>query len=202
MEIPSDTPMVLKRMPRQPVVRTPSFTRSPSWLRCMLQGLPSYQTAPMATCGLSRSSTLSPVAMSIAWLAPWLAGCVIRLEYLFNICLKFPFGFAIVSSKAMASRLLVLLLVLLALPLLAAAPAKLKEYPGRYYIIHTDLTGDELREADLRMTKMAEEYHKRNEAFAGSITRKFPIFLYREREDYLKAGGQKGTAGYYDPNTE
>ena len=99
----------------------------------------------------------------------------------------------------MASRLLVLLLLP---PLLAAAPAKLKEYSGRYYVIHTDLTGDDLREADLRMTRMAEEYHKRTEAFAGNITRKFPFFLYREMGDYLKAGGQKGTAGYYDPNTE
>ena len=95
-----------------------------------------------------------------------------------------------------------LLLLGLLLPLLAAAPAKLKVYEGKYYVIHTDLTGDELREADLRMTKMAEEYHARTAGFSGSISRKFPFFFYREMDDYLHAGGQKGTAGFFDPNTE
>src|SRR6184192_2394331 len=83
--MPSETPIVLKRIPMQPEETTPSFTRSPSWFRCMLQGFPSYQTEQMPTCGLSRSSGLRPVAMSMAWLAPWLAGWVMREEILFNI---------------------------------------------------------------------------------------------------------------------
>src|SRR5689334_11915387 len=65
----------------------------------MLQGLPSYQTEQMPICGLSRSSGLSPVAMSIACEAPWLAGCVIRLEYLFNIVCLFR-GLGILPESA------------------------------------------------------------------------------------------------------
>ena len=75
-------------------------------------------------------------------------------------------------------------------------------YEGKYYVIHTDLTGDELREADLRMTKMAEEYHARTAGFSGAINRKFPFFFYREMDDYRRAGGEKGTAGFFDPTTE
>src|SRR2546422_10968419 len=78
MEMPSETPMVLNRIPIAPVRVTPSLTRSPSWLRCMLQGLPSYQTDPMPTCGLLRSSIDRPVAMSMACDAPWLAGWGMR----------------------------------------------------------------------------------------------------------------------------
>ena len=85
MEMPSETPMVLKRMATQLAARTPSLTLSPRPLRCMLQGLPSYQTAPMATWGLFRSDGVRPVAMSMAWEAPWLAGWVMRDEYLLSI---------------------------------------------------------------------------------------------------------------------
>jgi len=88
----------------------------------------------------------------------------------------------------------------------AAQPAKppegLKRYEGRYYIINTDFTGDDLREADLRMTKMAEEYKKRTEGFSGAIGHKFPFFLFRDIEDYHRAGGMEGTAGVFNPNTD
>src|SRR5688572_23174445 len=56
----------------------------------------------------------------------------------------------------------------------------MKRYEGRYYVINTDLLGDDLREADLRMTKMAEEYKKRTEGFSGTIGHKFPFFLFRD----------------------
>ena len=81
------------------------------------------------------------------------------------------------------------------------APAKLQKYEGRYYIIHTDLAGDELREAELRMAKMAVEYHERTREFSGSVTRKFPFFMYRNAEDYYRAGGKEGSAGFFDRNT-
>src|SRR3990167_7254050 len=41
MEMPSDTPMVLKRMPTSPAAVTPSFTCAARSFRCMLQVLPS-----------------------------------------------------------------------------------------------------------------------------------------------------------------
>mmetsp|Transcript_20682 Transcript_20682/g.48645 ORF Transcript_20682/g.48645 Transcript_20682/m.48645 type:complete len:205 (-) Transcript_20682:386-1000(-) len=76
MEIPSDTPTVLKRMPTQSAPTTPSLTYSESSRRCMLQGFPSYQTEQIPTCGLSMSSSVMPVAYSMAWELPWTAGWV------------------------------------------------------------------------------------------------------------------------------
>ncbi len=82
MEMPSETPMVLKRIPTRPASTTPRFTTAAKSLRCMLQLLPSYQTAEMPTSALSRSARLRPVACSIACEAPCEAGWVIRLLYL------------------------------------------------------------------------------------------------------------------------
>ena len=107
-------------------------------------------------------------------------------------------------------------LVILCVSLIAAAPPQrrpsgqpppqgsqqFKRYEGRYYVINTDLVADDLREADLRMTKMAEEYKKRTEGFSGTIGHKFPFFLFRSIDDYHAAGGMKGTAGVFDPNTD
>ena len=99
----------------------------------------------------------------------------------------------------------------LVLALIAAAPpqreqpqsaGQLKRYEGRYYVINTDLVGDDLREAELRMTKMAEEYKKRCEGFSGTIGHKFPFFLFRNIDDYHAAGGMRGTAGVFNPNTD
>src|SRR5688572_12571898 len=86
IEMPSETPTVLNRIATMSACSTPRFTWLPRSARCMLHGLPSYQTAPMPTCGLLRSSHESPVAISIACDAPWLAGWVMREEYLFNFC--------------------------------------------------------------------------------------------------------------------
>ena len=62
MEMPSETPMVLKRMPTKPAAVTPSLTFAARSRRCMLQGFPSNQTLAMPTCGLSRSASVMPVA--------------------------------------------------------------------------------------------------------------------------------------------
>src|SRR5688500_17424353 len=86
IEMPSDTPTVLNRMATMSACSTPRFTWLPRSARCMLHGLPPYQTAPIPTCGLFRSSHDKPVAISIACDAPWLAGWVMRDEYL----LSFP----------------------------------------------------------------------------------------------------------------
>ena len=51
IEIPSLTPIVLNRNPTIPAACTPVFTCSASCMRCMLHGLPSYQTDEMPTCG-------------------------------------------------------------------------------------------------------------------------------------------------------
>src|SRR5438874_8794253 len=95
-----------------------------------------------------------------------------------------------------------IVLILAGVAAVAWAEPQLQVYEGRYYVIHTDLTGDELREAELRMTKMAEEYRNRTRDFSGTIGHKFPFFLYREPDDYYAAGGMKGSAGYFDPNND
>lgn len=77
-------------------------------------------------------------------------------------------------------------------------PPNFKSYDSRYYIIQTDLTGDDVREATLRMTKMAEEYHDRTRDFSGTISQRLPFYLFQNKADYMKAGGMPGSAGVFD----
>jgi hypothetical protein len=77
---------------------------------------------------------------------------------------------------------------------------ELKRYDSKYYTIYTDLDPDAAREAVLRMTRMADEYHARTAGFAGEITAKFPFYLYTSAEDYYAAGGLSGTAGVFIPD--
>lgn len=79
-------------------------------------------------------------------------------------------------------------------------PKGLASYEGRYYVIHSDLSRDELREAELRMSRMAEEYHARTKDFAGAIRTKFPFYLFENERDYHAAGGAEGSAGMFNPN--
>jgi hypothetical protein len=90
------------------------------------------------------------------------------------------------------------ILAVIALLFLAApALAEMQTYDTKYYIIHTDIDRDDVKEAIIRMTKMAEEYHERTKSFAGVITKKFPFYLYRSPEDYYNNGGMPGTAGVF-----
>ncbi len=70
IEMPSESPMVLNRMPTSPAASTPSLTRAARSRRCMLQVLPSYHTLAMPTSGLARSSSERPVPRSMAWEPP------------------------------------------------------------------------------------------------------------------------------------
>src|SRR6185369_16087758 len=82
IEMPSLSPTVLNRMPTIPAASTPSFTLAASVLRCMLHDFPSYHTLEMPICGLFISSSVRPVAYSIACDAPCDRGCVTRELYL------------------------------------------------------------------------------------------------------------------------
>lgn len=73
-----------------------------------------------------------------------------------------------------------------------------KTYQTQYYLIHTDLDADTVREATARMTSMAEEYHQRTEGFAGTIRERLPFHLFSDPKDYYAAGGTLGSAGQYD----
>ena len=99
-------------------------------------------------------------------------------------------------------RFFLVVILLCLVPAIARAQQQkqLPHYEGRYYIIYTDLSGDDLREAELRMAKMAEEYHNRTKDFSGDIRTKFPFHLFRNENDYYAAGGKPGSAGMFNPN--
>lgn len=77
---------------------------------------------------------------------------------------------------------------------------RFKTYENAYYIMKTDLPPEAAREASIRMTRMAEEYHRRTKGFSGVITRKFDFVLCSQLRDYTAAGGLPGSAGVYTGN--
>lgn len=93
------------------------------------------------------------------------------------------------------------LLSLACLPLIVRAQpvvgADLKVYRTKYYELHTDLDEDGVREAKLRITLMAEEYHRRTHEFAGAIERPLPFYLFKDMKGYVAAGGRPDSAGVF-----
>ncbi len=75
--------------------------------------------------------------------------------------------------------------------------AAMKAYPSRYYVIHTSLGIETVREASLRMTVVAREYHRRTRSFAGVIRKKMPFYIFSDRAQYKAGGGPKGSAGAF-----
>ncbi|MCA9244279.1 MAG: DUF1570 domain-containing protein [Phycisphaerales bacterium] len=80
----------------------------------------------------------------------------------------------------------------------AYAQTPMRQYSSKYYEIYTDLEGDALRDADARITAMAETYYKRTRGFSGTIRSKMPFYLFRHAADYYKRGGMQGSAGMYN----
>ena len=80
----------------------------------------------------------------------------------------------------------------------AGDPPGFKVYSTPYYVIHTDLAGDLVGEASIRLTVMAEEYHRRTQGLSGTIRRRLPVYLFSDPGMYLAAGGVAGSAGQYD----
>jgi hypothetical protein len=79
-----------------------------------------------------------------------------------------------------------------------AAETPLETYESKYYIIHTDLPQTEAREAQLRMTRMVEQYRQLNPAAAAKLKTPLPFYLYKNIADYTKAVGVEGSGGYFD----
>jgi len=77
------------------------------------------------------------------------------------------------------------------------AASKLKTYRTKYYVIHSDLDLETVREAALRLTTMAEEYHRRTKGFSGTIRKRLPFYLFADPSDYRASGGIAGTSGIY-----
>lgn len=78
-----------------------------------------------------------------------------------------------------------------------AQPA-IPSFETRYYVIHSTLDRNTLREAAIRADRMAEMYADRTRGFAGEIRRKLPLYLFDQLEDYYAAGGRTGSAGLFD----
>lgn len=99
-------------------------------------------------------------------------------------------------------RIAPLIILILGLSCLAATGAdradKMPVYQSPYYVIHSDLDKDAVREAAARMTSMAEEYNRRTKDFAGQIRSKQPFYLFSKADDYYAAGGMAGSAGMYN----
>src|SRR4051812_11323093 len=58
----------------------------------------------------------------------------------------------------------------------------LPHYETKYYVIYTDLDRDSVQDVAVRITKMAEVYRDRTRDFSGSIRRKLPFVLFKNRE--------------------
>ncbi len=84
-----------------------------------------------------------------------------------------------------------------AAPRQSRAPTGWRTYQSKYYVIHTDLGIDAVRESALRLTVMAEEYHRRTKGFGGTIRRKLAFRLYSKASDYYAAGGPDGSLGVF-----
>ncbi|UCE61511.1 MAG: DUF1570 domain-containing protein [Phycisphaerales bacterium] len=81
----------------------------------------------------------------------------------------------------------------------AFAQPQLRVHNSTYYTVHTDLDADVVREATVRLTRMAEEYARRTRGFSRKISVKLPFYLFKEHEDYIAAGGLEGSNGvFYD----
>jgi hypothetical protein len=76
-------------------------------------------------------------------------------------------------------------------------PGGFQKFQTAYYIMYTDLPIAKAREAAVRMTCMAEEYHSRTKGFGGVIKRKLPFLLCSGRDEYEKLGGIPGSSGVY-----
>jgi hypothetical protein len=91
----------------------------------------------------------------------------------------------------------VLLVASVAAPALAG-DRDFRIYDSKYYVIHTDLPEIEAREAQLRMTRMAEEYLRGSAGFSGEIKERLPFYLYKNLADYTAAVGVEGSGGFFD----
>ncbi|MBV8782403.1 MAG: hypothetical protein JO353_13490, partial [Phycisphaerae bacterium] len=116
--------------------------------------------------------------------------------------LKWQAGWALLRVVFFKSLLLSAILLSAATAVAAdedsVPPRKMPLYETRYYNVFTDLDPERAREACIRMTKMAEEYHARTAGFAGNIAEKLPFYLFKSADEYYAAGGLPKSAGVFN----
>jgi len=81
-------------------------------------------------------------------------------------------------------------------------PPTVRPQPSPYYELYSDLEGERLQEAVLRMSRMVEEYRERTKEFSGAIKTRFPFFLFSSEMDYVQFGGPPGSSGVFVSGSE
>jgi hypothetical protein len=76
-------------------------------------------------------------------------------------------------------------------------PADMCKFDTPNYILFTDVSEQDAREADLRLTRMFEEYQRRTAGFANPVKEKLPFYLFRKEAGYRAAGGPEKSAGVF-----
>lgn len=100
-------------------------------------------------------------------------------------------------SRGALATLVLLSTVLTCQPVAAEGWAEnAKQYRTRYYVLYSDMDLPTVREAALRLTRMAQHYHQRTKAL-GEIRQRLPFYLFSRQADYIAAGGMAGSAGQY-----
>ncbi|HUO08731.1 MAG TPA: DUF1570 domain-containing protein [Phycisphaerae bacterium] len=79
----------------------------------------------------------------------------------------------------------------------ADVDGRLRTFSTPHYMMHTDLPEADAREADLRMTRMFEEYQRRTAGFSGQVTGKFPFYLFTKPADYYASGAIPDSDGVF-----
>jgi hypothetical protein len=73
----------------------------------------------------------------------------------------------------------------------------MRKYDTPSYTLFTDVSEQDAREADLRLTRMFEEYQRRTAGFANPVKEKLPFYLFRKESGYRAAGGPENSAGVF-----
>ncbi len=104
-----------------------------------------------------------------------------------------------ISVRPFARHGVNILAIALTLCVSATAPAQqnIRTINTRYYTLHTDLDDASVREATLRITLLAEEYHRRTRGLAGTVNNRLPFYLFKDLRAYYSAGGIPGSVGFF-----
>jgi len=90
---------------------------------------------------------------------------------------------------------------ILAVSALPASGQVMRPYKTKYYVIHTDLPEDEVREAAIRMTTLFREYGGRSKGFKGGIRSRMVFRVFTDEDRYIRHGGPRGSAGFFHRRT-
>lgn len=81
----------------------------------------------------------------------------------------------------------------------ASLPAgQLARHRTRYYELYTDLQGEQLREVELRLDRLAEQCLQAMNQVPQATDQPMPVYLYKNAEDYHATGAPTASAGYFN----